>query len=424
MHKKRSRMTTTILATLLLTAGFGLWHILPASVRNVVQPTAHAATFTVNTADDHNDGVCNAADCTLREAINAVNAGSGGDTISFNVTGAGVHTINLTSGLPILNKTVMIDGTTQPGFSGKPLIELKGAGAGSVNGLILDGPNVVIKALVINRFSLHGINIAAGGGAVVHGCYIGTDATGTKYVGNGGDGIRIGSGSGNLIGGTGGDARNVINGNFGSGIRMTGGDAIIQGNFIGVMSDGSAIDGGNFGAGIAINGGSATIGGTTSGAGNVIGGNLDIDLGGPAEKGFGIYLHGGVGSLVQGNFIGNVAGAGALPTDVGVFIDGAANNVIGGTSPAARNIISGSLTGIQLVNASNNVVQGNFIGLDITGSKVLPTLSSSGTGVSISSGSNNLIGGTTAGTRNVISLNGAGVVVFGGDATQIQGNYI
>src|SRR5438552_1603770 len=143
MYKKRSRITTTIWATLLLAAGFAWWHILPDSIRKAIEPTALAATFTVNTADDHNDGVCNAADCTLREAINAVNAGSGGDTISFNIPGAGVHTINLTSGLPILNKTVTIDGATQPGFSRTPLIELNGGGAGSVNGLILDGPNPV-----------------------------------------------------------------------------------------------------------------------------------------------------------------------------------------------------------------------------------------------------------------------------------------
>src|SRR5947209_9319390 len=128
MFRKQARrnqkrfMTALALAGSLLIAGLSL----SRHLRNWIQPTAHAATFTVNTADDHNDGTCNVADCTLREAINSVNVGSGGDTISFNVPGAGVHTINLTSGLPILNKTVTIDGATQPGFSGKPLMELNG----------------------------------------------------------------------------------------------------------------------------------------------------------------------------------------------------------------------------------------------------------------------------------------------------------
>src|SRR5256886_4588758 len=90
MYKERCRITTAIWATLLLAAGFALWHILPDSIRKAIEPTALAATFTVNTADDHNDGVCNAADCTLREAINAANEG---DTISFNIPASGVHTI-------------------------------------------------------------------------------------------------------------------------------------------------------------------------------------------------------------------------------------------------------------------------------------------------------------------------------------------
>ena len=66
MFKNHSRLTTTIWATLAFAACFGLWHILPDSIRNEVEPVALAATLTVNTADDHNDGVCNAADCTLR----------------------------------------------------------------------------------------------------------------------------------------------------------------------------------------------------------------------------------------------------------------------------------------------------------------------------------------------------------------------
>src|SRR5207247_9235726 len=169
MYKHRSR-TTTIWATLALAASFGLWRILPESLRNQVLPTAHAATLTVNSADDHNDGVCNAADCTLREALNAA---SPGDTISFNIAGSGVHTINATSGFNI-TKTVTVDGTTQPGFAGAPLIELNGAGAGAgVNGLSVNAPNVIIKGLIVNRFSGYGINFDSFGNSSVQVCYIG-----------------------------------------------------------------------------------------------------------------------------------------------------------------------------------------------------------------------------------------------------------
>jgi len=182
MYKKRSRITTTIWATLLLSAGFGLWHILPDSVRNVVQPTAHAATLTVNTADDHNDGVCNAADCTLREAINAANAG---DTISFNILGSGVHTINPNNGFSV-TKALTIDGSSQPGFAGAPLIEINGAGAGAgVNALNVNAANVTIKSLIINRFSGYGISFDSFGNSSVQGCYIGTNAAGTAASANG-----------------------------------------------------------------------------------------------------------------------------------------------------------------------------------------------------------------------------------------------
>src|SRR5437879_11061861 len=149
MYKHRSR-TTTIWATLALAASFGLWRILPESLRNQFLPTAFAATFTVNTADDHNDGVCNAADCTLREAISAANAG---DTISFNIPGSGVHTINATAGFSI-TRSINIDATTQTGYAGSPVVEINGVGAGSgANGFDVTGGSVSIKGLIINRFS-------------------------------------------------------------------------------------------------------------------------------------------------------------------------------------------------------------------------------------------------------------------------------
>jgi hypothetical protein len=64
-------------------------------------------------------------------AINAGKCGaSGGDTISFNIAGAGVQTINVTAaGGFTIAKAVTIDGTTQTGFAGVPLIELNGANA-------------------------------------------------------------------------------------------------------------------------------------------------------------------------------------------------------------------------------------------------------------------------------------------------------
>src|SRR5437867_4223970 len=98
MSTRFRRIPTPLLFFIIIATGFVLWRILPNSFRRQIEPTAYAATFTVNTADDHNDGVCNAADCSLREAVNAVNAGSGGDTISFNISGSGVRTINATLG--------------------------------------------------------------------------------------------------------------------------------------------------------------------------------------------------------------------------------------------------------------------------------------------------------------------------------------
>ena len=78
---------------------------------------AQATTFTVNSTNDVDDGTCDATHCSLREAINAANANSGTDTIAFNISGAGPHTIQPTSALPTITDPVVIDGYTQPGAS-------------------------------------------------------------------------------------------------------------------------------------------------------------------------------------------------------------------------------------------------------------------------------------------------------------------
>src|SRR4051812_44978134 len=79
--------------------------------------TLHAASFTVTSADDHDDGVCDAVDCTLREAMYAAMEAGGPNVIGFNIPGPGVHTIRPDTWLPIIFGDLTIDGYTQPGSS-------------------------------------------------------------------------------------------------------------------------------------------------------------------------------------------------------------------------------------------------------------------------------------------------------------------
>ncbi|HYX19586.1 MAG TPA: CSLREA domain-containing protein, partial [Thermoanaerobaculia bacterium] len=72
---------------------------------------AVGATFTVNSNADTDDGVCNAANCTLREAIEAANATPGPDDIHFAI-GSGAKTIALLSPLPTITDPVTLDATT------------------------------------------------------------------------------------------------------------------------------------------------------------------------------------------------------------------------------------------------------------------------------------------------------------------------
>jgi CSLREA domain-containing protein len=147
----------------------------------------------------------------------------------------------------------------------------------------------------------------------------------------------------------------------------------------------------------------------------------------------GITLSGA--STVQGCFIGtNPAGTAAGPGNFDGIVIGSSSNLIGGTTPAARNLISGnsSDTGINFAfipGESGNVIQGNLIGTNAAGTAAI----ANGFGIAILDDriGNTLIGGTAAGAGNVISGNtNDGVdlrgpnVASANPGTTVQGNFI
>ncbi len=225
---------------------------------------AHAADFTVTNVNDSGAG-------SLRQAILDANNNAGADAIGFDIPGTGVRTIAPASALPTVADPVTIDGTTQPGFSGSPIVELNGAGAGAgVDGLAISAGESTVRGMAINRFSRHGILLQSGGGNTVAGNYIGTDAGGAVSLGNGFSGVRVDASDDNTIGGTPVGAGNVISGNE-EGIRLqftTG--SVVRGNHIGTDKSGTADLGNASGGVFLVNASGNTIGGTAAGAGNAI----------------------------------------------------------------------------------------------------------------------------------------------------------
>jgi uncharacterized repeat protein (TIGR01451 family)/CSLREA domain-containing protein len=393
----------------------------PATPTPATKPAAPASTFVVNTADDHDDGTCTAGDCSFREAINAANANAGADTITFAI-GSGAQTINLTSALPSISANATVNATTQPGFSGTPIIELNGAAipAASVATGLSISSNCTIRGFVINRFVGSGISVS-GGSNTISGNYIGTNIAGNARLGNGDSGIFISGGNSNIIGGATAATRNVISGNDGSGIVLFGpasGSNQILGNFIGVDATG-AFEIGNKSDGVSISRSSNNlIGSTTTGTGNIISGNAN---------GIHIIDVASTNNVIAGNLIGtNVSGTAAISNQFsGIDIFNGINNTIGGTTAAARNVISGNGVGLNLNNsASGNIIQGNFIGTKSDGVSSLSNLSN---GIVMNfSASNNFVGGVNTGEGNTIAFNKNNGISIGSSCTgnAIEGNSI
>jgi CSLREA domain-containing protein len=308
---------------------------------------APAVVTVTTTADDNtpNDG-----SVSLREAIQAINNGTAGadtdisnqspgvfgvnDTVNFNISASGtVQTINVggtgNGALPALIKPMTINGysemgaklnTLANGDNATILIELNGANAGpNADGILVGatGAGSTIEGLAINRFSLNGIELQ-GGGDTVAGNFVGTNPQGSAAEPNQNDGIHISNSSSSTIGGLTPAARNIASGNQIDGIHVVGSTAspatgnLIKGNFVGVNA---------------------------SGTGSV-----------------GIKAIGGAAGTPAGNFV------------FGIEISGGNANTVGGTMPAARNVVGLNTVGIEVDNGGEgNVIQGNYSGVGADG---------------------------------------------------------
>ena len=279
---------------------------------------------------------------------------------------------------------------------------------------------------MISGNSAQGVWISAACTNEVEGDYIGLSSGGAQDA-NGGNGVQLDAlATGNTIGGSVTGSGNVISGNTGDGVDISHSGTTgnwVESNYIGVATGGtSALANGQSGVAIDAGASNNTIGGAVSGDGNVISGN-DSD---------GVYIsdQGTTGNLVAGDRIGTgYGGEHAVPNYDGVVIqNGAANNTIGGTTAAMRNLISGNTEdGVHIVDSgtSGNMVEGNYIGLNVSGSSAVGNGAS---GVAIYAGaSGNTIGGSVAGSGNVVSGNvGDGFYISGGgtNANVVDGDYI
>jgi len=355
---------------------------------------------------------------SLRQAILDANAATSPSAIDFNLP-ADMLAIQPLSPLPNLSKPVTIDGTSEPGYSGTPLVVLTGTPSTVETGLAITGGSSTVKGLVFNGFQTDALELQSDNNSVL-GSFIGTNALGTAAGSTAeGTGITI-NGDNNTIGGTTAAGRNIISGNQTSGIdiifmdtQRSGASNVIEGNYIGTDVTGKVavpnLDGVDVNsASMTVGSGQNTIGAT--GAGNVISGNsrYGVFLTTPANDDVGTF-----NNVVEGNLIGTSAAGSAAVANAaaGVVFGGGNGDTIGGTTAGAGNVISGNGDFGIVATSGDLVIEGNKIGTDVVGTVAI---ANGDDGIYLVGAHEVTVGGITPGTGNLISGNGRfGIVLLG-----------
>lgn len=423
---------------------------------------------------------------SFRWAVNRANRQKGPDRIIFSVD-VGKQVIALNGCGLVINSDVLIDGSTQPGFSGTPLLVIDGSNAytectdqptkfntSSEPGLILDGSNITIRYLSVTNFGKGPGILIDGDYNLIEGSYIGINSHDNKAAGNL-NGITIQS-SNNTIGSSNPTGKNVISGNSQYGVVIAGETSTqnrIIGNLIGTDPTGFySIGNGRTGV-LVYNSGSNVIGGRMNGEQNTISGNhrggVNIDGSATRPGTTDLKFQGGFGKARHNKILGNrigtdITGTSAIPNKLhGILLFMSQENEIGGIEAGEGNIISGNErdgilisgpnptrpdwrmavvdpisgattitveseftqnTDANLLSVRANKIFGNFIGVDFTGLKALPNKRH---GVLISFSHENIVGGDVPGAKNILSGNfGNGININGASSfgNRIIGNMI
>ena len=374
--------------------------------------------FVINTIGDNadadlTDGVALDAsgNTSLRAAIEQANASAAGtlNQLDFDITdGIGSEfTIQLAAALPWITSLIQIDGATQN--NADLVIDGSAIATSGIDGFRILADSVRVSDLKLTGFSSDGIEIFRAASVVIDS---------VTSADNAGAGVRFNDSTQSQI------VNSVLVGNGTSGVQLVGATAD-QGNLVFNNRAGLGLDDvadGNVSFGVQV----------------LAGGNFIIDnvISGNNKSGLVISGSRAANNTVYGNRIGtNSAGTLSVSNQAGILVTGADDNIIGGTGPGQRNVVSGNTgAGVFIAGGSTGTqFENNFVGLNLAGTDAI---ANGGSGIFLRSGATqtlvtgNYVAGNsksqisliaTGTTGNTISANHVG---FGTDGSRVDGGVV